>query len=324
MATDVTAEQKPLWLNIEEKINDYSNSSQVLSENTKEQAIDKIADELDTMGFNVSHHGGNLLQLRWAIETTLEVGKPLLKDLNNVVTALTLEDVTDPHTATKKIISDIGKTWLKMNASERKDDIIQIVIKKRLNLLCEKAKGMDGDDGIRYLYEEDIEPDKIIGALGITDEKFKQVKSAVDREREEKRRVKTLLTEKEGQSDNEKVRYLFNNNVEEKLILEISGVVQSVIDNVKKEMEEELKVKKRREEEEAAKKKAAAEGPGLEDISSDDMLEFIETIRDILDICDKEDEIRGMCQQSSVPKCLIDIAISDPDKLDDLESEAEG
>jgi hypothetical protein len=211
-----------------------------------------------------------------------------------------------------------------IKSSECKDDILKIVIEKRLNLLCEKAKGMDGDDGIRYLYEEEVEPEKIIEALSITDEKFKQVKSKVDAERAEKERVIALLKGKEGKTDDEKVQYLFNNNVKEKMILEIGGIAQSVIDKVKKEMEEALKEKKRLEEEEAAKKKAAAEGPKLEDISSDDILEFIETIRDILDICDKDDEIRIMCQQSSVPKCLIDIAVSDPDRLDDLESEAEG
>ena len=39
---------------------------------------------------------------------------------------------------------------------------------------------------------------------------------------------------------------------------------------------------------------------------------------------DVESEIRTMCEQSSVPKALVDIAIPDPDKLDELEEEAEG
>ena len=56
----------------------------------------------------------------------------------------------------------------------------------------------------------------------------------------------------------------------------------------------------------------------------EDRLTHIEAIRDIMDLCDAENEIRQMCEQSNVPKCLIDIAISDPDKLDALEQEAEG
>jgi hypothetical protein len=31
-----------------------------------------------------------------------------------------------------------------------------------------------------------------------------------------------------------------------------------------------------------------------------------------------------MCEQSSIPKALVDIAISDPDKLDKMEEEAGG
>ena len=31
-----------------------------------------------------------------------------------------------------------------------------------------------------------------------------------------------------------------------------------------------------------------------------------------------------MCRQSSIPKALVDIADSDPDKLDELEKEAGG
>jgi hypothetical protein len=37
-----------------------------------------------------------------------------------------------------------------------------------------------------------------------------------------------------------------------------------------------------------------------------------------------EKEIRVMCEQSSIPKALVDIAVSDPDKLDELEKAAEG
>ena len=80
----------------------------------------------------------------------------------------------------------------------------------------------------------------------------------------------------------------------------------------------------RKEEELAAKKAAEAAGPSLEDIEPDDMLEYIEGIREILEFSDVEKDIRTMCEQSAIPKALVDIAISDPDKLDEMEKEAEG
>ena len=89
-------------------------------------------------------------------------------------------------------------------------------------------------------------------------------------------------------------------------------------------MEEELAEQKKREEELAAKKAAEAAGPALGDISPDDMLEYIEGIREILEFSDVEKDIRTMCEQSSIPEALVDIAISDPDKLDEMEKEAEG
>ncbi len=114
------------------------------------------------------------------------------------------------------------------------------------------------------------------------------------------------------------------NNVSEKLIIEMASVDQGAIDAAKQAMEEELKEKQRLADEEAAKKKAAAEGPALDDISPDEMLTHIEGIREIMEFSDQEKEIRVMCEQSSIPKALVDIAVSEPDKLDELEKEAEG
>ena len=54
------------------------------------------------------------------------------------------------------------------------------------------------------------------------------------------------------------------------------------------------------------------------------MLDYIENIREILDFAGNEKEIRVMCEQSSIPKALVEIAVSDPDKLDELEKKAEG
>lgn len=45
---------------------------------------------------------------------------------------------------------------------------------------------------------------------------------------------------------------------------------------------------------------------------------------EIMEFSDVEKEIRTMCEQSAIPKALVDIAVSDPDKLDELEKKAEG
>ena len=49
-----------------------------------------------------------------------------------------------------------------------------------------------------------------------------------------------------------------------------------------------------------------------------------EEIREILEFSDVEAEIRQMCETSNIPKALVDIAVSEPDRLDELEKEAEG
>ena len=107
-------------------------------------------------------------------------------------------------------------------------------------------------------------------------------------------------------------------------LFELAGVDQAAIDAVNKAMEEEIAEKERLAAEAAAKKAAEAAGPSLDDIPPDEMLEHIEAIREILDFSDKEAEIRTMCEQSSIPKDLIEIAVSDPDRLDELEEAAEG
>jgi hypothetical protein len=107
-------------------------------------------------------------------------------------------------------------------------------------------------------------------------------------------------------------------------MMELGGVDQSAIDAAKKAMEEELKEKQRLAEEEAARKKKEAEGPSLEDMAPEDMLAHIEAIREIMEFSDVEKEIRTMCEQSSIPKALVDIAVSEPDKLDELEKQAGG
>jgi hypothetical protein len=322
MATSDAAEKKPLWLLIEENI--FELGSQGLSGENLEASIQRMAGELDNAGYNVSHHGGNMLQLRWAMNEAQKVGKPLMQDFNAAIEALTLEDVADPYSATDKIIGDIAKTWPKLKKSERRADVIRIVEKTKLDLLIAKAKDLPDDEGIRLLIAEKVDSDVITSGLDITGEKLVQVNSEMEKERAERKRVATLLEAVEGKSNEEKVKHLFKNNVSEQLIIEMAKVDQDAINSAKQAMEAELKEKQRLEEEAAAKKKEAAAGPALEEIPPDEMLDHIEAIREIMEFSDQEKEIRVMCEQSSIPKALVDIAVSEPDRLDVLEKEAEG
>ena len=320
-ASDATG-KKPLWLLIEENFLELS--SEDISEENREQTIQRIAGELDDTGYNVSRHGGNMLQLRWAMDQRCKVGRPLMKDFNDAIAALTLEDLADPILATGTLVRDLGEAWPKLQTFERKADVLRIVEKTKLDLLITKAKGMPGDKGIRLLIEEEMAPEVITKALGITSEKLGQVNTELEKERAEKARVEKLLEAVKEKSNEEKVKHLFANKVSDKLILEMAGVDQATIDGVKQAIEEELKEKQRLEEEEAARKKAEAEGPPLDKIPPDQMLEYIEAIREILEFSDKEKEIRVMCEQSAIPKSLVDIAVSEPEKLDELEKKAEG
>jgi len=322
MTTSDETKKKPLWMLIEENFLELN--LQDLSGENREAAIQKIAGELDTAGYNVSRSGGNMLQLRWAMDEMLKVGRPLMKDLNDAIAALSLEDVVDPYFAASKLIDDIGKTWKELKRSERRPEVIKIVEKTRLDLLINKAKGLTDDDGIRFLIEEKVASEVIINDLGITEEKLDQVNAEVEKEKAERARVVTLLEAVDGKSNEEKAKHLFDNNVSENLIIEMAEVDQGEIDSVKQAMEEELKEKQRLEEEAAAQKKAEAAGPSLEKIPSDQMLDYIESIREIMEFSDQEKEIRVMCEQSSIPTALVDIAVSEPGRLDDLEKEAEG
>jgi hypothetical protein len=294
MTTSDATEKKPLWLLIEENILELD--SQNLSGENLEASIQRIAGDLDNAGYNVSHHGGNMLKLRWAVNEAHKVGRPFMTDLNTAIAALTLEDVADPYSVTNKLIRDLGKTWPEFKRSERRPDVIRIVEKAKLDLLITKAKGLPDDEGIRLLIEEQVAPEVITNALNITGEKLEQVNTEMEKERAERTRVAKLLEAVEGKSNEEKVKHLFANNVSEKLIIEMAKVDQDAIDGVKQAMEAELKEKQRLEEEAAARKKEAAAGPPLEEIPPDEMLEHIEAIREIMEFSDKEKEIRVMCE----------------------------
>jgi len=316
------SKKRPLWLSIEESI--LALDSQDLSKENLEASVQRIAGELDNAGYNVSRHGDNMLELRWAMNAAHKVGRPLMKDFNSAIAALTLENVADPYLATNKLIDDIGQTWPKLKRAERRGEVIRIVEKTKLDLLTAKAKGLPGDEGIRLLIDEQVAPEVITSALDITGEKLDQVKTEMKKERAEKDRVATLLEAVEGKPDEERVKHLFENNVSEELIVEMAQVDQKAIEGAKQAMEAELKEKQRLAEEAAAKKKAEAAGPALEDIPPEEMLDHIEAIREIMEFSDQEKEIRVMCEQSSIPVALVDIAVSEPDKLDELEKKAQG
>jgi hypothetical protein len=316
------AGKEPLWLLIEKEIQKYTDGD--FSEVNNLETSQKIAEELDKTGYNVSKDGGNWLQLKVAVKERKRVGRPFMQDFNQAVSALSLGDMKDSRATAVKIIADLGKDWPSFLATEHRADVDEIVGNKKIELMIARAKELPGEQGIRYLISESFEPQFIIKTLGVSEEEYKKVKSKVDAELAEKTRVQKLFAAVEDASEEDKIKHLLNKNAAEALIAEIGGIKQSAIDAVKKAMEEELAEKKRKEEELAAERAAEAAGPALEDIDADEMLEYIEGIREILGFSDVEKDIRTMCEQSSIPKALVDIAISDPDKLDELEKEAGG
>lgn len=314
--------KEPLWMLIEKQIQKYTDED--FTEPNSLATARKIAEELDTTGYNVSKHGGNWMQLTAAVKARNRVGRPFMQDFNQAVSALGLDDIKDTYATAMKIIADLGRDWPSFLASKHRADVDEVVGNKKIELMIAKAKEHSGEPGIRYLISESFEPQAIMEALGVSEEEYKSVKSKVDAELAEKARVQELFAAVEDASEEDKIKHLLNKNAADELITEIGGIEQSAIDAVKKAMEKELAEKKKKEEELAAKKAEEAAGPTLENIDSDDMLEYIEGIREVLEFSDVEKDIRTMCEQSSIPKALVDIAISDPDKLDELEKKAGG
>jgi len=315
-------DKEPLWMLIEKKIQKYTDED--FSEANSLKTSRRIAEELDETGYNVSKHGGNWLQLKEAVKARNRVGRPFMQDFNQAISGLGLDDIKDTYTTAMKIIGDLGRDWPSFLVSEHRADVDEIVENKKIELMIARAKELSGEPGVRYLISESFEPQAIMEALGISEEEYKSVKSKVDTELAEKTRVQELFAAVKDASEEDKIKHLLNKNAADELITEIGGIEQSAIDAVKKTMEEEMAEKKRKEEELAAKKAAEAEGPALENIDSDEMLEYIEGIREVQEFSDVEKDIRTMCEQSSIPKALVDIAISDPDKFDELEKKAGG
>jgi hypothetical protein len=322
MTTNNGPEGEPLWLTIEKKIQGLEPSQ--LAADTMEQTIQGLARELDAGGIDVSRNAGYMLDLRRAVAARVSAGRPLLEDLDEAVGALTLDDLEDPYRATMDMVGAVGAEWPELQKAERRSHLLTIIEATKLDLLVAKAREAGGESGVRFLIEEEIEPDVIVERLETSREEYDRVLALVEAERAERARVKKLLEEVAGKPDSDRIRHLIQSDVAEDLIMEMGGVDRAAIDEVNEAMEAEIAEKKRLAEEEAARKAAEAAGPSLEDMSPDDMLEHIEAIREILEFSDVEKEIRVMCEQSGVPKALVDIAVSDPDRLDELEAEAEG
>jgi hypothetical protein len=322
MTEEAATVTEPLWLSIEGKISELSDAD--FAADATQRTVNKIAEDLDGSGINVSRHAGNMLMLRSAVAARREVGRPFLKDFNDAVDSLTLDDVADAKAATVTLVRQVGEAWPLFKDLDRRPDILDVVAGKKLDLQVAKAKELAGDKGVRYLIEQEVANETIIERLGVTAEKIAEVEAAIAAERAAIARVNELLADVEGKPDDERARHLIDSDVPEESIVELAGIDQSVIDGVKAKIAEEIAEKKRLEEEAAAAKKAAAEGPALDDIPADEMLEHIEAIREIMEFSDEPDEIRTMCEQSSLPKALVDIAIDNPNTLDELEAAAEG
>ena len=314
--------KEPLWLLIEREIQNYQDDD--FSNAKILETMKKIAAELDKTGYNVSKSGGNWLQLKTVVDKRKMVGRPFIKEFDQEIESLILDDIENTYFTAMAIINKLGKDFPYFLVSENRSEVEDIVRTKRIELVAAKAQDLESEEGIRFLISETFEAQNIIDIMGVSENEYKEVKAKVDAELEKIKRVENLLSSVAEAPEKEQIKLLIDENVTDELILEIGGFEQSALDSIKKGMEEELAEKKRKEEELAAQRAAEAAGPGLDEISPEDMLEYIESLREILDFADSEKDIRIMAEQSSIPKALIDVAVSEPDKLDELEKEAEG
>jgi len=322
MTTNAASDNGPLWLSMEEMILELADGD--FAADRKEGTVQRLAHDLDEAGYNVSRHAGNMIHLRAVVDERVAAGGPLLKEFNSAIEAFQLEDLSSPGAAGRKLVLQVGETFPLLKSLERRADVLRIVEQTRLDLLISRAKELGGEPGIRFLITSEVEIDVVIESLGITPEECQRVLDKMAAERAERDRVIGLLEDVAEEPEDARIKHLIDNDVSGELIIEIAEVDQAAIDAVKRAMEEELAEKKRLEEEAAALKKAEAAGPALENIPPNEMLDHIESIREILEFSDAEKEIRFMCEQSKIPGCLVDIAVSEPDKLDELEAQAEG
>jgi hypothetical protein len=305
-------ETTPLWLAMEEKISELSDAD--LASGT-EAVVQSAAAALDAAGYTVSTHAANMMALRNAVAARQAAGHALLGDLEAAIDGLALTDVEDTLKATVGLATYLGDVWPRMMDFERRGDLHAMVQRKRLDLLVVEASTRDTDHGIRYLLGEHVEHPVIADRLGVSQEQIDRVIAAIKAEAAAVAKVQELLAEVKGKADDVQVRHLIDNGLPEATIIEIGGFGQDVIDAVKAAIAEEKREAERKAAEEAERKKAEAEGPAIEDIPEDELEQHVEAIQEIMEFSEDPDEIRTMCEQSNIPKALIDLAIEDADKL---------
>jgi hypothetical protein len=167
--------KEPLWMLIETQIQKYTDED--FSETNSLATSQKIAEELDKTGYNVSKHGGNWLQLKAAVKARNRVGRPFMQDFNQTVSSLGLGDIKDTYATAMKIIRDLGGDWPSFLASKHRADVDGIIRNRKIELMIARAKELPGEPGIRYLISESFEPHAIMEALGISEEEYKSTKS---------------------------------------------------------------------------------------------------------------------------------------------------
>jgi len=221
MTTSNETAKEPLWLAMERKILEHASLDS--SGSNLESVLQTIASELDQSGYNVSLHGGNFLQLRWALEEKNRNGHALLEDLTGVIDKLTFEDVENTRKATANIIHALEDSWPRLKDFERKPDVLEMVEQKRVGFIIQKAKELSESEGIRHLIAAEMMPDTIIESLGITRERYEKEIGAIQAENAEKTRVQSLLEAVAGKPDEERIKHLLNKDVSDALILELAG-----------------------------------------------------------------------------------------------------
>lgn len=313
--------EKPFWVHIEEEIQHIGDTD--FASDRTEATVHKIAAILDDKDLNVSRTAGKLLQLRFALEARVAAGHALMGDLDKALADLTVDSVANTHVAAVKIVRQLNATWPILTEAAHIQDVKEMVENKRLALLTNVAKKKSIKDGIRYLREEKIATNEILKGLDIDQAKLDAVEAELAAELVELQRVRDLFEAVSDKEMNDRIKHLLSHDAKDQVIVQVAGISQDAVDAAKESMKRELEEKQRLAEEEAARKAAEAAGPAIDDIPADQMIEYIEGIREILEFSNAEEDIRTMCEQSSIPKALVDIAVSEPDKLDQLEAQAE-
>ncbi|MFH1763391.1 MAG: hypothetical protein ABIF09_04275, partial [Gemmatimonadota bacterium] len=153
-----------------------------------ESSVQLLAAALDERGWDVSKNAGHMLDLRRALGARVAVGRPLMEDLDKAFAALTLEHVANPYSATVGLIDEVGRDWPMLKGSERRPHVLRIVEEIKLDLMVAKARGLEGDRGVRYLIGGGVAHEVIVERMGITREEFDGVMAAVEAERAERAR----------------------------------------------------------------------------------------------------------------------------------------